>query len=112
VKLGKQEHLTVMLSASPLGGWILRLERRPVKSPSRFRRLEQLTCRENDVLKWMVEGKRNTEIAKILCISPRTVEKHVQAILSKLDVENRATAIIRAMELCAASQQRGNGAIG
>lgn len=100
VKLGKQEHLTAMLSASPLGGWILRLERRPAKAPPRFRPLEQLTRSENGVLKWMVEGKRNAEIANIVGVSPRTVEKHVQAILRKLEVENRATAIIRAMELC------------
>jgi DNA-binding NarL/FixJ family response regulator len=59
--------------------------------------------RKNEVLQWMVEGKRNAEIASILHLSPRTVEKHVAEILAGLKVENRATAIIRAMELCAAA---------
>ncbi len=48
----------------------------------------------------MAEGKRNAEIATILDLSPRTVEKHVQDILAAFHVENRATAIIRAMECC------------
>ena len=51
----------------------------------------------------MVEGKRNSEIGIILNISERTVEHHVAQILAKLQVENRATAIIRAMEFCAAA---------
>jgi len=60
-----------------------------------------LTRRENEVLRWMVEGKRNAEIARILSISPRTVEKHVAEILAVLKVENRATAILAAMEFSA-----------
>ena len=47
-------------------------------------------------------GKRNAEIATILNLSARTVENHVQEILKDLLVENRATAIVRAMEYCAA----------
>ena len=41
---------------------------------------------------------RGSEIATILGISARTVEKHVEAILRALQAENRATAIVRAME--------------
>jgi DNA-binding NarL/FixJ family response regulator len=97
----REERLTAMLSASPLGGWLLRLERKPLKPAPRFRPLPQFSTRKNEVLKWMAEGKRNAEIASILFLSPRTVEKHVAEILMDLKVENRATAIIRAMELCA-----------
>ena len=79
----------------------MRLERKPLKPGPRFRPLPQFSARKNEVLKWMVEGKRNAEVAKILHLSPRTVEKHVAEILAELKVENRATAIIRAMELCA-----------
>jgi DNA-binding CsgD family transcriptional regulator len=97
------ERLTAMLSASPLGGWLLRLERKPLKLSPRFVPLPQFSTRKNEVLQWMVEGKRNAEIARILHLSPRTVEKHVAEILVELHVENRATAIVRAMELCAAA---------
>jgi DNA-binding CsgD family transcriptional regulator len=104
VKTGPTENLTVCLGSSAVGGWILRLERKPNTPAPRYRSLPQFSDRKNDVLKWMVEGKRNGEIATILGLSSRTVEKHVQDILTELRVENRATAIIRAMELCAVAQ--------
>ena len=51
-----------------------------------------LTEREAEVLHWLSSGKRNGEIAEILDISPRTVHKHVEHILSKLRVETRTAA--------------------
>ena len=100
-KAAGQEVLIACLGASPVGGWVLRLERKPKTLPPRFRPLPQLSKRKNEVLQWMVEGKRNAEIGIILHLSPRTVERHVADILAELGVENRATAIVRAMELCA-----------
>lgn len=52
----------------------------------------QLTRREREVLFWISEGKRNNEIAKIFGVSPRTVGKHVENILSKLNVPTRTAA--------------------
>ena len=51
-----------------------------------------LTDREAEVLHWLSAGKRNGEIAALLDISPRTVHKHVEHILSKLRVETRTAA--------------------
>jgi DNA-binding CsgD family transcriptional regulator len=102
-KVGGAEILTACVGGSPDGGRILRLDRRPITPPPRFRPLPQFSARKNDVLQWMVEGKRNAEIAAILHLSPRTVERHVTEILAGLSVENRATAIVRAMEFCAAA---------
>lgn len=48
--------------------------------------------REAEVLYWVAEGKTNAEIATILSSSRRTVEKHVEHVLEKLGVENRAAA--------------------
>jgi DNA-binding CsgD family transcriptional regulator len=53
----------------------------------------RLTDREAEVFGWMIEGKNNPEIALILGISPRTAEKHVENVLSKLGVENRFAAV-------------------
>jgi DNA-binding CsgD family transcriptional regulator len=92
----------VCMLPSQLGGWILRIERSPTNTHLLLKPVPSLTDRENEVLRWMVEGKRNSEIAVILGVSSRTVEKHVEAILRGLDVENRATAIVRAIELSAA----------
>jgi DNA-binding CsgD family transcriptional regulator len=52
-----------------------------------------LSEREVDVMKWLAEGKTNGEIADILSIAIGTVNKHVESILKKLGVENRAQAI-------------------
>ena len=53
-----------------------------------------LTRRELEVVEWIVAGKRNDEIGKILECSPRTVGKHVQHILEKLHVETRTSVCI------------------
>ncbi len=56
-----------------------------------------LTPREVEVLFWLSEGKTNAEIGIILSSARRTVEKHVEHILEKLQVENRAAAILAAL---------------
>jgi DNA-binding CsgD family transcriptional regulator/GAF domain-containing protein len=59
----------------------------------------QLTPRENDILYWLREGKRNSEIGVILGISGRTVEKHLEHVFEKLGVEARTAAVRAALEL-------------
>ena len=63
-----------------------------------------LTAREAEVLVWLARGKRNRDISEILGISPRTVNKHLEQIFSKLGVENRASATALAVR---ALGQRG-----
>ncbi|RTL52768.1 MAG: helix-turn-helix transcriptional regulator [Rhodocyclaceae bacterium] len=56
-----------------------------------------LSGRELEVLRWVRDGKTNQEIALILHISPLTVKNHVQNILRKLNVTNRAQAVAKGM---------------
>jgi transcriptional regulator EpsA len=58
-----------------------------------------LTVREKEILRWIHLGKSNFEIGTILGISPLTVKNHVQKILRKLNVRNRAQAVGRALAL-------------
>jgi DNA-binding NarL/FixJ family response regulator len=51
-----------------------------------------LTTRETEVLGWIAAGKTNRDIAQILGMSPRTVNKHLEHIYVKLGVETRAAA--------------------
>jgi DNA-binding CsgD family transcriptional regulator len=51
-----------------------------------------LTARESEVLSWLSKGKTNRDIAQILGLSPRTVDKHLEQIYAKLGVENRTAA--------------------
>lgn len=52
-----------------------------------------LSKRQIQVLQWVKDGKTNQEIGQILDISPLTVKNHVQKILCKLKVSNRAQAV-------------------
>jgi ATP/maltotriose-dependent transcriptional regulator MalT len=58
------------------------------EQPSRHR----LTRRELDVLRLVANGRTNKEIADTLCLSERTIDRHVSNILGKLDVPSRAAA--------------------
>src|SRR5690606_4349268 len=57
-----------------------------------------LTQREAEVLLWIARGKSNRDIADILKLSPRTVNKHLEQIYAKLGVENRTSAAALAMQ--------------
>ncbi|WP_339025663.1 response regulator transcription factor [Leclercia pneumoniae] len=54
---------------------------------------EQLTAREHEVLKALMEGHSNKEVAQRLHLSPRTVEAHRAAVFTKLGVTSLVQAI-------------------
>ena len=58
-----------------------------------------LTPRETEVLSWLAKGKTNRDIADILGMSPRTVNKHLEHIFEKLGVETRTAAAAIASSL-------------
>jgi len=60
-----------------------------------------LTLREAEVLLWISQGKSNRDIAEILSLSPRTINKHLEQIYTKLGVENRTTAAGLAIRILA-----------
>lgn len=65
--------------------------------PQEFSKDLGLTSREGEVLSWLSKGKTNRDIAQILGLSPRTVDKHLEQIYSKLGVENRTAAAAMAV---------------
>ena len=58
----------------------------------------QLTARENEILAIQAKGHNNAEIGAMLGLRPKTVRNHVSNILNKLQVADRANAIIVARE--------------
>ncbi len=61
--------------------------------------MEPLTARERDVLRLVLEGASNREIARQLVLSVNTVKKHVLNIYGKLNVQSRAQAIAKSRML-------------
>jgi DNA-binding NarL/FixJ family response regulator len=85
-KLGPNEFLLRLAKDSGAG------------TPQEFSKDLGLTSREGEVLSWLSKGKTNRDIAQILGLSPRTVDKHLEQIYSKLGVENRTAAVTIAVK--------------
>jgi DNA-binding NarL/FixJ family response regulator len=60
--------------------------------------IEELTAREREVLELMGRGLSNSEIAETLVISEVTVKSHIGRIFTKLDLRDRAAAIVYAFD--------------
>jgi len=61
--------------------------------------LEALTVREREVLRLLINGASNREIAQQLVLSVNTVKKHVLTICGKLGVQSRTQAIAQTRTL-------------
>jgi DNA-binding CsgD family transcriptional regulator len=70
---------------------------RTIPAPKEFERIG-LTVREGEVLHWVIQGKRDKEVANILSASPRTIQNHLRSILRKLNTETRTGAALEAFE--------------
>jgi len=58
-----------------------------------------LSPREIEVLRWSAEGKTASEVGKILCLSERTVNFHVNSCMRKLNVTNKISAVAKAAHI-------------
>jgi two-component system nitrate/nitrite response regulator NarL len=58
-----------------------------------------LTRREHEVLELLAGGRRQTEIAGVLSVSPKTVGTHIQNVLTKVGAHSRAELVARAYQL-------------
>lgn len=82
--------------------WLLQLLR-PTLSAIRERwdaeahpTVEGLSDRESEILAWVARGKKNSEIAALLLVSPHTVRTHLENAYAKLGVHTRTAAVRRA----------------
>ena len=75
------------------GGRASRFQATPRQADIAF---PDLTEREREILELIAEGTDNPQIARALVISPKTVSNHISSIFNKLQVADRANAIIKA----------------
>lgn len=74
------------------------LAARPAAGPTREAELETLTTRERETLGLIAQGLSNAEIAGKLFITEQTVKTHVSHVLAKLNLRDRAQAVVVAYE--------------
>jgi DNA-binding response OmpR family regulator/DNA-binding CsgD family transcriptional regulator len=98
---GLQHPLNIKLVENTNGDEVL-LRLLDANAPSGAEKLKlalPLTGRESEVLYWIGNGKTNREIGLILDTSPRTVNKHLEQIYRKLEVDNRTSAAAIAIKI-------------
>ena len=117
MNLGADDYLTKPVQRTEvLAAITARLERRKAEiaevesqrgfhpdfsSPDPLRLAFGLTPREAEVLLWTAQGKTNVEIGTILGMSDLTVKQHLGHVFTKLGVEGRNPATLRALEVLA-----------
>jgi NarL family two-component system response regulator LiaR len=92
--------LDVAIRAAKEGKMILSPEAAQslVRATQQAAETETLTVREQEILKLMVEGLNNAEIAERIVVSLSTVKYHISNILMKLGVDNRVAAVTMAIQ--------------
>ena len=80
-------------------------ESRSFEQPQRAPLLGRLTQREVEVLRLVAMGQSNLQIAQSLLLSVSTVKKHIQHMVSKLEVSDRTQAAVKAIELGLLNEQ-------
>jgi DNA-binding NarL/FixJ family response regulator len=68
------------------------------KGRIKSRSFSELTDRETEILELIAQGCNNAEIAQRLCITQKTVSNHISNIFNKLQVSDRAQAIVKARQ--------------
>jgi len=102
LEVGSRRLEIATVSAVGPNEWLFRLtEMTVVVEEEVLQRTLAISSRESEVLLWVSRGKSNREIGEILTISPRTVDKHIAQIFTKLGVANRASAAARAVKALA-----------
>ena len=88
----------VLLSPAITAKLIATYVQRHPDAGHRSERMQTLSPREMEVLRLVVDGKSNSEVAAVLVLTENTVKTHMTRIMQKLDVRDRVQAVVYAYE--------------
>jgi DNA-binding response OmpR family regulator len=98
IQQGQSTLVLTYTESSSEGSHLIKFKSHDLKLETQTLKLKlKITRREADVLIWVAKGKTDWEIAQILSISERTVNKHLEQIYRKLGVNNRTSATALAL---------------
>ena len=80
----------------------------PTEERGGLRSADSLTPREVEILRLVVQGQTNQQVARTLLISVSTVKRHLRHVSTKLGVCDRVQAAVRAIELGLLDEQKGD----
>ena len=98
------ENGAVLISPSVAGNLIDSMYHNNKKAASDLKReipnwYNLLNSREKNIIKFLIEGKTNSEIADLIFVGSQTIRNYISTIYSKLNVGNRADAIRKAQTI-------------
>jgi ATP/maltotriose-dependent transcriptional regulator MalT len=103
----RREHAFLVVSPLIDGGrQLVLLEERVTVPAAELPVAAGLTLRETDVLILAAQGRSNREIAAVLDMGARTVDKHLERIYDRLRVRPRNAAVAHALRVLAAARAR------
>jgi DNA-binding CsgD family transcriptional regulator len=94
---GKSSWIALAYRTAPAFTELKQAAARTIPAPKDLQQIG-LTVREGEVLHWVIQGKRDKEVADILSTSPRTIHNHLRSILRKLNAKTRTEAAFEAFE--------------
>ncbi|AZV37694.1 response regulator transcription factor [Komagataeibacter xylinus] len=97
--VGENELVLSLVGVSGPDELLLRISRQPLVPQRILQDRLGLSAREAEVLLWISRGKTSRDIADILQVSPRTIDKHIEQIYNKTGLSTRAAAAATASRL-------------
>ncbi|AQU88769.1 DNA-binding response regulator [Komagataeibacter nataicola] len=97
--VGENELVLTLVGVSGPDELLLRISRQPLFPQRILQDRLGLSAREAEVLLWISRGKTSRDIADILQVSPRTIDKHIEQIYNKTGLSTRAAAAATASRL-------------
>lgn len=98
-QLGENEVLITFVGVSSADELLFRVSSRALLPEKTLQEALSISAREAEVLLWISRGKTSRDIADILLVSPKTIDKHIEQIYNKTGLSTRSAAAATASRI-------------